>query len=127
MFSLTRLSVLGAEAIAGRVIVQPQYGTNRDTVAFLASVFGLTGENKRNLISVLVLLAGGPRERALKLRFLTAEGGETLRSAGAPATAWRLSCFLPRKKPLSVASSGLNTNMSSKPNLTLTGRRDQSR
>jgi hypothetical protein len=35
------------------VVVWPQYSTNRDTVAFLASVFGLTGENKRNLINVL--------------------------------------------------------------------------
>jgi hypothetical protein len=35
------------------VIVQPYYGTDRDMIAFLASVFGLTGENKRNLINVL--------------------------------------------------------------------------
>ena len=28
-------------------------GTDRDTIAFLASVFELTGENKRNLINVL--------------------------------------------------------------------------
>ena len=37
------------------------------------------------------------------------------------------SCLLPRKKPRSVVLGGLNTNMRSKPNLTLTGRRDQSR
>src|ERR1700674_2468721 len=42
---------------------------------FLASVFGLTGQSKRNLITKVVLLAGGPREGALELRILAAEGG----------------------------------------------------
>src|ERR1700682_5725011 len=58
----------------GSVIVWPYYGTDRVTVA---SVFGLTGQSKRNLINILkqVLLAGGSSERALELRILPVEGG----------------------------------------------------
>ena len=41
------------KASAALVIVQPQYGTDRYMIAFLASVFGLTGESKHNLINVL--------------------------------------------------------------------------
>jgi hypothetical protein len=41
------------KASAVPVIVEPYYGTDPDLIAFLASVFGLTGEIKRNLINVL--------------------------------------------------------------------------
>src|ERR1700738_572094 len=65
------------KASAVLVIVEPKYSTDRDEIAFSASVFGLTGESKRNLINMLkkVLLAGGSSERALDLRILAAEGG----------------------------------------------------
>src|SRR5258706_7492629 len=50
---------------------------DRDTIAFLGVCFGLTVESKRNQnqCTEVVLLAGGPRERALGLRILAAEGG----------------------------------------------------
>ena len=42
----------GQEASAVSVIIELEYGTDRYLIAFSASVFGLTGEGKRNLISV---------------------------------------------------------------------------